>query len=279
MNKLLLAVVMGAALAVGCAAPTDEPTTPESSESDLAAFKFRYLASFTENDVCDAYARTLSRQLGEAKTANPDVKEVSVAGVSAFAGMNRPLLGGSLRWYFQTQKQSSIKVADITRTMMAIVRPAVKASVGADGFVQGSKLNGAVPPEMVWSVDDARYDAAMRAVNPPSDIDIRETFANARAEFDHEGLFLPVEVNKKPTAKQLNDVFGLDMGTPVKGAKAKEAIAQVFDGVILREVLASKAIKEHYYLMESGGDWERHVAIFLDEHHQLWGFSITWQAD
>src|SRR6185369_9846063 len=135
-------------------------------------------------------------------------------------------------------------------------------AVGADGFVQGSNLNGNVPPQMVYSVDAARYAASMRAAKSPAGMNLKDTFDGMLAENDYESLYLPVSVSRKPTAAQLSKIFDLDMGDPETGQTAKAKIEEMFDTVLLAGPLGSSGIKEYWYWSESGGDYEKHVAVF-----------------
>lgn len=268
----LVAVGVGSA---GCAA-SDGAT---SSEAEAVAATHESLAQITADDLVAAYGATVAREVAEAARANPDVAEVSAAGLAVFAGHRQTLKGG-LTWYFERTGASKVAVDAIEGALVEAVRAQVEAAVGADGFVDEGALNGA-PREILWAVDDARFDASLRRAKAPRGIDLPDLFDHFRAEHDVESLHLPVRFSRAPSGEEAARAFGIDLGRPLWGDVARRRIAQAFDSVVLEPALDPvSGIKEVWYLSALDyGTSEEHVALFLDEHDQVWGFRVIYQAD
>ena len=140
-----------------------------------------------------------------------------------------------------------------------------------------------MPSELVWkSVEEARFAAAVRVAKNPTGVDLKDALGGARVEFDDEGVFLPVQVSKKPTTAQLAKIWPelADAGSPMAvGAAAKTEIGQMFDSVVLGSVLTAPSIKDAWLFGYNGGGYVRYIAIFMDEHKQVWGCSVSYQND
>jgi hypothetical protein len=278
-KQIVGVIVLGACLSIGCAGVSND--TVVDSEGELAAFEHHSLATITADGLIEAYGRQIATELKAAKTKNPDVQQVSKAGVVAFAhnpDFWRAVLRRSLDWYFETSGKDSIAVADIQETLTSAVRPEVEASV-KDGAVNLEKLKSPVTS----GADDARFEAALGAAKAPAGVNMRDTFEGARAEWGDEAIFLPQSVSRKPTPKQIGEMFDLDLGSEDLGGTgplALDSINDYLDPVILKDLVAKPAsIKDAWLFHVSPGGSEGIFLFVLDEHKQVWGFGYTIQVD
>jgi hypothetical protein len=277
LRPLAVGLLVAASMSLGGCASSKAPE--QVAEAEVTSFEATPLATrLRVDDVCDAYASTLASEVEAARAANPDVVRVSQPGTVAFAGRHMTLRG-SLEWLFQNGTQTSIEVAEITRTLLAAVRPVVEAAVGDDGFVQPSKVDGKVPAEFAWSVADAWFDVAMREAKAPTGIDLKKLFENHRGEWDYEFVLLPQVVSRKPTGAELREMFALDDDVTISGEEARTSIREQFDMVSLDGVDTAPGIKERWFLGVDYGDSADVYAIFMDEHDQVWGFRQNFQVD
>lgn len=275
-------VALSVFLTVGCA--VREEGAPSAAAAEIQSFEHHSLANVTAAGLANGYARTISLEVASARARNPDVRDVSVAGIGRFTG-GASLLGGSLVWYFDTTGTSSIAVDQIEQLLADAVRPGIDASV-EDGFVVGSKLKDKVPNVMFAALADAQVDAALTTAKTPAGVNMRATFDRARAEWFDEGVFLPVIVSSKPTPEQIKELFRLEdvaadeLSLEATGTAALDAINDLLDPVILADLVNhAPGIKDAWLLHGTDGDSESTYVFVLDEHSQLWGFGTSFQVD
>jgi hypothetical protein len=271
---VLLAGALG-----GCA---EADSAPQSSEAEANAVALRAdpLWRFTADELAGTYASMLGGEVDAAAKANPDVAVVSKAGLARFAG-SKELLKGSIDWYFGRTGTDSIEVAKIVETVVGAARPEIDGTVGTDGFVSPSRLNGKVAPQIVFVVDETWYATALGRAKAPTGALLRAIFDSHRGENGPgiDGVKLPVTVNRKPTATELGAIWGIDLRGAKTGDAARVSIGQIFDMVTLKDVDAAPGVKESWYKRVTEGGKEMHYAVFMDEHAQVWGFRVVLQHD
>jgi hypothetical protein len=279
LKRTLAVVGIGACLALGCSNAAGGGET--ATEGQLQQFQYEPLAKVTPEAQLDAYRAAIAPQIAEAKSRHPEIESVGAADLTSFT-YSMQLLEG-LRLYFRTTGSDRVATAEIEAKLVALMTPALEgASTG--GFVDASKLTREFSDALGASIDDARYEAALKGAKAPRGVNLRATFDKQKAKWGHQGVYLPTKVSGSPSPEQLLSMFNTHFHDDPWAQGPADVLEELesegaFDKDILADVIGQlkspgSSIKDAWYFKDSGGSSEEFYLFFLDENQQVWGFDV-----
>jgi hypothetical protein len=291
---LALLVALSVGSAVGCSAETspgidDQEPAPETSESELVKTKFTRLDTATANDVADAFESRFNSELDTVLAAHPTILTVTKTNVSTLTAVGTTFymdLGDSIRGILDHLGQASAKPTTLRSKARGWALAKLASHVQADGTV---KFQGIDPIALYEATKAAEEKNALARAAKPRGV----VFATVRSQWqavqsDRDNLdssFLnPVKVSKEPTLTEIKKHFGLSSRLSLQswGYEAVDAMASAGEGPDNRPSFRPLAqtskyaigIKKRFFFSGGGDGWSSHVLILMDEHFQLWGFSM-----
>jgi hypothetical protein len=277
------------ALLSGCA--TGEPASD--SANATAATKFIALGRTTPAQTVEVFKDMFERQLGEVLEAHPDIALVSKDNLSELTHIANV-------YYLDLQEVLELLLAHLGAdhaepAALEKLAPEWALSLlapraNADGFWK-PEYDGELPLMLLEAGQLSEEKNALAAAKKPAGVDLAKLRADWRAvEQERDTLdssfVLPVRVTRTPTSKELRKHFGYgsEIELTATGSKAVALFAEADEGpggseafAPIAKALAKKSIKKRWLFTGAsweGDGWSHHALIVLDEHKQLWGFTM-----
>jgi hypothetical protein len=145
----------------------------------------------------------------------------------------------------------------------------------------------AADPLIVYTAigESNERNAFARAEDPTgmSLAELREKWAVVESENNLDSSFvLPVLVSQEPTLTEIRKnlhgpwaeivAYGADAIDAFHGADEGPGGSESFVPIV--EALKRTSIKKRWYFYSAGENWSRNTLVVLDEHSQMWGFSM-----
>jgi hypothetical protein len=274
-----LALSVGAGL--GC---TGADELGADSAYDTEATVFTELGVSTKEETAVVIVELFNEDLDTCSAAHPDITVITADNLAEFERI------GSM-FYMDMRGAIEAMMKELGKTEVTLDELRAQAPLWAPTVVrvdeQGRASWDAGDPLIVYTAIEISNErnAFARADNPTGIVlsELREQWRKVEGENNLDSSFvLPVVVSKEPTLNEIRKKLHGPWAEEIEfGFKAIEVFGSADEGPggstefkPIADALKGSSIVKRWYFFSAGENWSHNTLVVLDEHSQMWGFSM-----